>query len=82
MIEKMSRRTFIILLILFYIFLYVILKLVIVYCQDLFMSNEVYDREYGIGEVLTINSYTAEEKSGTGYFSNKSDTYKMKVKNY
>lgn len=82
MIEKISRKTFIVLVVLFYIFLYVGLKLTIVYCQDLFMSNEVYDKEYGIGNVLTVNSYSTEQKNETDYFSNKSDSFKIKVKNY
>ena len=82
MIEKISRRTFIVLIVLFYLFIYIGLKLIIVYCQDLFMSNEVYDKEYGIGKVITINSYSAEQRNSTNYFSNKSDSFKIKVKNY
>ena len=43
MIEKMSRKTFIIIVVIFFILLYVGLKLIIVYCQDLFMSNEEFE---------------------------------------
>ena len=65
MIEKMSRKTFIIVTILFFILLYVGLKLIIVYCQDLFMSNEVYDKEYGIGKVMNIEAYSMDERNET-----------------
>ena len=82
MIEKISRKTFIVLIVLFYLFLYIGLKLIIVYCQDLFMSNEVYDKEYGIGKVMEINSYSIDQRKETDYFSNKSDSFKIKVKNY
>ena len=82
MIEKMSRNTFIIFTILFFILLYVGLKLIIVYCQDLFMSNDVYDKEYGIGKVMNIETYSIDERNETDYFSNRSDAYKMKIKNY
>lgn len=82
MIEKMSRKTFIIVIIIFFILLYVGLKLIIVYCQDLFMSNEVYDKEYGIGKVMNIEAYSMDERNETDYFSNRSDAYKMKIKNY
>ena len=82
MIEKISRKTFVILLIVFYILLYLGLKIIIVYCQDLFMNNEVYDKEYGIGKIMSISSYTSEQISETDYFTNKSDSFKIKVKNY
>jgi len=69
MIEKISRKTFIVLLIVFYLALYAGLKLVIVYCQDLFMSNEVYDKEYGIGKVMNITKYSTSQRNNTNYFS-------------
>ncbi len=50
--NKMSRAKFLILVSVFYIFLYVVIKLFIVYTQDLFMDNEVYNKEYGMGKVL------------------------------
>ena len=53
---QMSKRNFIIILTLFYLFLYVILKLIIVFTQDLFMNHEVYDKTYNIGDVLKITS--------------------------
>lgn len=82
MIEKMSRKNFVIILIIGFVLLYVVLKLVIVYCQDLFMSNEVFDKEYGIGKVINVELYSPDKKNETEYFSNKSDSYRMKVKNY
>ena len=82
MIEKISRKTFIVLLIVFYLAIYAGLKLVIVYCQDLFMSNEVYDKEYGIGKVMNITTYSTSQRNNTNYFSNKSDAFKIKIKNY
>ena len=78
----MSHKKNYVLLVIFYLFIYTALKLILVYYQDLFMSNEVYDREYGIGDVLTINSYSKEEKKDTDYFESKSKNFSMKVKNY
>ena len=80
--NKMSRPKFLILITVFYLILYIVLKIFIVYAQDLYMKNEVYETTYNIGKVLKINSYTEEEKSSTDYFSSNSDVYKMKVKNY
>jgi len=82
MSNKMSRTKFIILTAVFYIILYIVLKLFIVYTQDLFMDNDVYDKQYNIGKVLTVNSYTETEKQDIDYFESYSDSYKMKVRNY
>ena len=80
--NKMPRTKFVILILLFYIFLYIVLKLFIVYTQDLFMDNQVYDKKYNIGKVLKIDAYSKEEKEETNYFESSSSHYKMKVKNY
>ena len=80
--EKLSKRKFLNLVIIFYIILYIIFKLTLVYFQDLYMSNDIYEKEYGIGNVINISSYSKDEKKKIDYFSNKSDLYKMKVKNY
>ena len=82
MSTKMSRTKFLILTIVFYIFLYIVLKLFIVYTQDLFMDNEVYDKKYNIGKVLNIKTYSEEEKSSTDYFESNASSYQMKIKNY
>lgn len=79
---KLSRIKFLILVTIFYILLYVVLKLFIVYTQDLYMDNQVYDKTYNIGKVLQISSYTKEEQEQTEYFETSSDNFKMKVKNY
>lgn len=65
-----------------YVLLYVIFKLLIVYTQDVFMRNDVYDKTYSIGEVWNITSFSEEEKNKTNYFKAESDNYSMKVKNY
>ena len=80
--NKMSRTKFIALTAIFYIIIYIVVKLFIVYTQDLFMDNDVYSKQYNIGKVLTVNSYTEEEKANTDYFESYSDSYKMKIKNY
>ena len=82
MSNKMSRPKFLILVTIFYILLYVVLKLFLVYTQDLFMDNEVYEKQYNIGKVLKINSYTEEEKNTTDYFESSGKTYNIKIKNY
>ena len=82
MSNKMTRPKFIILTLIFYVFLYIVLKLFVVYVQDLFMDNEVYKIQYNIGKVLTINTYTKEEKENTEYFESNAKDYKIKIKNY
>lgn len=82
MIEKLSKRKMIILVIILYIALYVGFKSVIVYYQDLYMSNDIYNVKYSDDKTINISSYTREQVNETTYFSNKSDVYKMKVKNY
>ena len=79
---KKSKTKFIIIVVIFYLCLYIALKLFIVYAQDLYMNNDVYDKQYNIGNVLKIDSYTEEEQEETDYFSSASDTYQMKIKNY
>lgn len=80
--KKLSRIKFIITTIVLYILLYVILKLFLVYVDDLFMSNEVYNNEYGLAKVMDSKNYTAADKNNTEYFTSESKSYKMKVKNY
>lgn len=80
--NKMSRPKFIILITVFYILLYVLLKVFILYAQDLYMKNEVYDTTYNIGKVLKINSYTEQEKNDTKYFYSNQASYKLGVKDY
>lgn len=80
--DKMNRIKFITLIMLMYIALYVIFKLLIVYVQDVYMRNDVYDKEYNIGNILNIKSYTKEEQEKTDYFQNESNSYKIKIKNY
>ena len=81
MSQKMSRTKFIILTVLFYVVLYIILKLFIVYTQDLYMDNAVYAKQYNIGKVLNITSYNSEEKESTNYFESNANGYVMKIKN-
>ena len=82
MSTKLSKTKFIVLILVFYLCLYVALKLFIVYTQDLYMDNEVYNKEYNIGKVLKIDSYTEEEQEETDYFTSSSNSFQMKVKNY
>ena len=58
--SQMSRKNFIIFLTLFYVFLYIVLKLFIVFTQDLFMNHEVYDKTYNIGNVEKITTTSSE----------------------
>ena len=80
--KKMPRAKFLTLTILFFVALYIVLKLFIVYAQDLFMDNNVYNKKYNIGKVWKIESYTEEEQAQTEYFESQASLYKMKVKNY
>ena len=82
MLDKLSKKTLIVFLIVFYVLLYIFLKFIIVYCQDLFMSNDVFLKKYEDAKVLKIESYSTDKRKETDYFSNKSDQYKIKVKNY
>ena len=82
MSNKMSRTKFIILTAVCYLILYIILKLFIVYAQDLYMNNDVYDKKYNIGKVLTVDTYTKEQQKETDYFKSSATDYSMKVKNY
>ena len=82
MSSKMSRTKFLIITAVLYILLYIVLKLFIVYAQDLFMDNEVYDKKYNIGKVMKIVSYSTEEKNATEYYESSSPLYTMKIKNY
>ena len=77
MLERIKKKK-LILIIAFFIILYIVLKGIIVYIQDLYMSNEVYNKEYGIGDVINVVSYTKEERDNTEYFSNKSTKYSIK----
>lgn len=79
---KMKRTKFLIISIVLYILLYIILKLLLVYIDDLFMSNEIYNNEYGLGNVFKTDLYNDEEKKNTEYFTSESNKYKMSVKNY
>lgn len=80
--NRLSITKFIIIMIALYIILYVVLKLFIVFTQDLYMKNEVTDKTYGIGSVLQITSYTEEEKANTTYFESTSSDLSIKVKDY
>lgn len=80
--DNKSRIKFITLAMFAYIVLYIILKLLIVYVQDVFMRNDVYENTYSIGEVWQITSYNEEERKNTNYFKAESDDYSMKIKNY
>ena len=80
--KKMSKGKFLTLTILFYIALYIVFKLFIVYTQDLFMDNNVYQKQYNIGKVWKIEHYTEEEEAQTDYFESSTKMYKMRVKNY
>ena len=77
-----SKKAVITIAIIGYIILYILIKLIIVYCQDLYMSNEIYENEYGIGKLLKITKYTNEQRLETNYFENKNSNYKIKIKNY
>ena len=76
--NQLSRRSFLIIVGICYLVLYILLKMFIVFTQDLFMNHEVYNKSYNIGSVLKI------EKSNdvSDYFTNKSDNFKIKLKNY
>ena len=80
--KKMPRSLFLTLVIVFYLFLYIVFKFIIVFTQDLYMDNEIYEKEYSIGKVLKINLYSESERASTDYFSNTSSSYHFKVKNY
>ena len=77
--EKMSRTTFLIIVGVSYLVLYFILKVFIVFTQDLFMNNEVYKKTYNEATVLKIEKSNEEN---IDYFTSKSDKFKIKVKNY
>ena len=78
MIEKMSKTTFTILLIVLYVGLYAIFKTFIVLTQDLYMDKKVYEKQYNIGKVMNIHQSKIKEED---YFVVESDKYKVKVKN-
>lgn len=80
--NQMSRKKFLILTVLFYIALYIVIKLFIVYTQDLYMDNNVYEKEYNIGKVLKVNAYTEEEKEETSYYETTSSQYKVRFKDF
>jgi len=77
--NKMSRRTFLIIVGVCYIALYLILKVFIVFTQDLFMNNEVYNKYYNVGTVLKIEKSNEENIER---FSSKSKNFNISMKNY
>lgn len=81
MSNKLSRPKFLTLTILFYILLYIVIKLFIVYAQDLFMNNDIYDKKYNIGKVMKITTYSKEQQENTDYYVAKTSEYTMKIKN-
>ena len=80
--NNISKRKFIIITIICYIILYIFLKLLIVFIQDLYMKNEVTDKTYGIGNVMQIKKYSEEEKENTTYLESTASDLSIKVKNY
>lgn len=82
MANKMNKVKFISITIVLYLLLYVFLKIFIVYIDDLFMRNDIYTNEYGIGKVLKVNKYSEEEINNTEYFSSENEKYHIEIKNY
>ena len=68
MIEKLSKRKITVLIILLYVALYVGFKLIIVYYQDLYMSNDIYEIKYSDAKTINIKLYTNDQVSETDYF--------------
>ena len=78
MISQLSKKSFIILLTLFFVFLYIILKLILVFTQDLFMNHEVYDKKYNIGDVWNIKTESSEDRFQIKF----SDNHQISTNNY
>ena len=78
MISQLSKKSFIILLTLFFFFLYILLKLILLFTQDLFMNHEVYDKKYNIGDVWNIQS----EYSGDRFQIKFNDNHQISTNNY
>ena len=76
--NQMSRRNFLIIVGICYLVLYFILKVFIVFTQDLFMNHDVYSKSYNVGDVLVIEKSSEEVER----FSNKSDSFNISMKNY
>ena len=75
---KKINWSFILKLLCFYIVLFVLFKFGIFYISDSYMNNEITDKTYGIGDVITSTKYSKEQIKETDYvkFEN------FKVKNY
>lgn len=62
----------------FYIVLFVLFKFGIVYMSDNFMNNDITNKTYGIGEVITSEKYNKDQINETNYLEYKN----FKIKNY
>lgn len=80
--NRMRKTKFLTVTIILYILLYIFLKLFIVYIDDLFMNNEIYENEYGLAKVLKVKKYSELEKNNTDYFIGKNDEYNIEIKDY
>ena len=69
---------FLLKLLCFYIVLFVLFKFGIVYMSDNFMNNDITNKTYGIGDVLTIEKYNKDQIKETDYLKYKD----FKIKNY
>ena len=65
-------------LVCFYIILFILFKFGIYYITDNYMNNDITNKTYGIGDVITTTKYTKEEIKDTNYLEYKN----FKVKNY
>lgn len=75
--DKMPRSLFIIICVICYFILFLLFKAVIVFIQDYYMDNGIYDKSYVAGKTLEIKT----NKDIDNYFETKSDNFKVKVKN-
>ena len=58
----MKRSVFLFLISCFYIFLFLIFKIILVYNADLYMDNKIYEKKYNIGKTLTVNKKEINNK--------------------
>lgn len=57
----MKKSKFIIILVCFFILLYVVFKGILFYHSDLFMNNNIYDKQYPYAKVLNINKGNTDD---------------------
>lgn len=75
---KRVNWNFILKLLCFYVVLFILFKFGIVYISDRFMNNEITNKTYGIGNVITSKKYSKDQINNTNYLKFKN----FKIKNY